>query len=81
MHKRDWVSFGYWAGIGTALWIIAWIIAEAIPVFQNLLSLVVCCRQAFPKCPIPADNLLQASLFASWSTCTHHWFLGEDATR
>ncbi|RMJ25845.1 amino acid transporter [Aspergillus sp. HF37] len=40
MHKRDWVSFGYWAGIGTALWIIAWIIAEAIPVFQNLLSLV-----------------------------------------
>lgn len=26
------------------LWIIAWIIAEAIPVFNNLLSLIVSCR-------------------------------------
>lgn len=40
IHKRDWITFGYWAAIGLVLWVIAWIIAEAIPVFNNLLSLV-----------------------------------------
>jgi multisubunit Na+/H+ antiporter MnhG subunit len=42
MHKRDLVATGSWVLIGLATWIVAWIIAEAIPVFNNLLSLVVC---------------------------------------
>lgn len=41
MHKRDWVGVGSWIGIALVLWIVAWIIAEAIPVFDNLLSLIV----------------------------------------
>lgn len=41
MHRRDWTAWGIWTGIVLGLWIIAWIIAEAIPVFNNLLSLVV----------------------------------------
>ncbi|KAF9884236.1 hypothetical protein FE257_001968 [Aspergillus nanangensis] len=40
MHKRDLVSTGSWVLIGLGLWIIAWIIASAIPVFNNLLSLI-----------------------------------------
>ncbi|THC99783.1 hypothetical protein EYZ11_000713 [Aspergillus tanneri] len=40
MHKRDFVAVGSWIVIGAVLWIIAWVIASAIPVFQNLLSLV-----------------------------------------
>lgn len=40
MHKRDWVAISSWVGIGLFLWILAWIIAEAIPVFSNLLSLI-----------------------------------------
>ncbi|KAG2415622.1 hypothetical protein HFD88_006813 [Aspergillus terreus] len=40
MHKRDWVAISSWVGIALALWILAWIIAEAIPVFSNLLSLI-----------------------------------------
>ncbi|KAL4888173.1 transmembrane amino acid transporter protein-domain-containing protein [Aspergillus ambiguus] len=40
MHKRDWVSIGSWVGIALGLWVLAWIIAEAIPVFSNLLSLI-----------------------------------------
>ncbi|PKY06961.1 hypothetical protein P168DRAFT_230854 [Aspergillus campestris IBT 28561] len=40
IHKRDWVAGGSWAGIALGLWIIAWIIAEAIPVFSTLLSLI-----------------------------------------
>ncbi|KAG2416796.1 hypothetical protein HFD88_008012 [Aspergillus terreus] len=40
MHQRSLVSFGSWVLIGLILWTIAWIIAEAIPVFNNLLSLI-----------------------------------------
>lgn len=41
MGSRDWVSLGSWLGIGLGCWIIAWIIAEAIPTFSDLLSLIV----------------------------------------
>ncbi|RPA72336.1 amino acid transporter [Ascobolus immersus RN42] len=34
--KKSWMV---WLGLITGLWIIAWLIAEAIPVFNNLLSL------------------------------------------
>ncbi|KAL4957858.1 transmembrane amino acid transporter protein-domain-containing protein [Aspergillus filifer] len=40
MHKRDFVAVGSWVAIAASLWILAWIIAEAIPVFSNLLSLI-----------------------------------------
>ena len=40
MSKRTWSSFGIWALIVVALWIVAWIIAEAIPVFNDLLGLI-----------------------------------------
>ncbi|GAB1203531.1 hypothetical protein APSETT445_002167 [Aspergillus pseudonomiae] len=40
MHKRDWVAVSSWVGIAASLWILAWIIAEAIPVFSNLLGLI-----------------------------------------
>ncbi|KAJ9199518.1 hypothetical protein DTO271D3_138 [Paecilomyces variotii] len=40
MHKRSFVSVASWIGITLALWVIAWVIAEAIPVFNNLLSLI-----------------------------------------
>lgn len=40
MSKRTWGSFGRWAIIVTILWVIAWIIAEAIPVFNDLLGLI-----------------------------------------
>ena len=37
MHRRDFVSYGSWVAIGLTCWIIAWIIADAIPVFSDLL--------------------------------------------
>ncbi|GCB24888.1 N amino acid transport system protein [Aspergillus awamori] len=40
MHKRSWIAVGSWTAIVLALWVLAWIIAEAIPVFNKLLSLV-----------------------------------------
>lgn len=41
MKKRTVLSVGTWIGLVTVLWIIGWIIAESIPVFNNLLSLIV----------------------------------------
>ncbi|KAJ5999667.1 hypothetical protein N7481_000076 [Penicillium waksmanii] len=40
MQKRNFRSIGSWVGISLVLWIIAWVIAEAIPVFNDLLSLI-----------------------------------------
>lgn len=40
MHKRDMLAVGSWIGIALACWVIAWIIADAIPVFSDLLSLI-----------------------------------------
>lgn len=52
MHKRDFVAIGSWIGIALSLWILAWIIAEAIPVFSNLLSLIVCVSASCNSCDI-----------------------------
>lgn len=41
MHKRDWLAVSSWIGIALGLWILAWIISSAIPVFSDLLSLIV----------------------------------------
>src|SRR5699024_3573171 len=41
IHKRDFVATGSWVGINLIMWVIAWIIAEAVPVFDSLLSLIV----------------------------------------
>lgn len=40
MSKKSWSSFGMWVLIVVILWTIAWIIAEAIPVFNDLLGLI-----------------------------------------
>lgn len=40
MHRRTFFSVGVWIAIALALWVIAWVIAEAIPVFNDLLSLI-----------------------------------------
>jgi multisubunit Na+/H+ antiporter MnhG subunit len=70
MHKRDLVATGSWVLIGLATWIVAWIIAEAIPVFNNLLSLVVCFLAGSLWIKL---MIMQASLFASWFTCKFHF--------
>jgi hypothetical protein len=40
MHRRDALAVGSWIAIGLTCWIIAFIIAESIPVFSDLLSLI-----------------------------------------
>ena len=40
MHEKNFLAIGSWLAIAAGLWIIAWIIAEAIPVFSDLLGLI-----------------------------------------
>ncbi|KAI9374872.1 transmembrane amino acid transporter protein-domain-containing protein [Aspergillus egyptiacus] len=42
MHQGAFLSLGSlsWIGLGFALWTVAWVIAEAIPVFNDLLGLI-----------------------------------------
>lgn len=40
LHSRSWKSIGLWLALGVSCWVVAWIIAEAIPVFSDLNSLI-----------------------------------------
>lgn len=40
LHERSFRSYGIWTALVVVLYIIAWVIAEAIPVFNNLLGLM-----------------------------------------
>ena len=39
MHQKTWKAYGIWALICAVLWLVAWIIAEGVPVFNDLLGL------------------------------------------
>lgn len=39
MHKKGIKSYGPWMLICAVLWLVAWLIAEGVPVFENLLGL------------------------------------------
>ena len=47
MHKTDLVAMGSWVGIAFVLWVVAWVVAMAIPVFNELLSLIVSISPSF----------------------------------
>lgn len=40
LNSKGWIPTSTWIGIVVTLWIIAWIIAESIPVFNDLLGLI-----------------------------------------
>lgn len=55
MHQRSFLATGAWVAIGLSTWTIAWVIAESIPVFNELLSLIV--RSPLRMTRIPANTL------------------------
>lgn len=40
LHSRGIVATGTWIGLGVGLWTVAWIIAESIPDFSDLLGFI-----------------------------------------
>lgn len=41
MHQNSFLAIGTWVAIALSVWVVAWVIAESIPVFNELLSLIV----------------------------------------
>lgn len=69
MHQRSLLATGTWVAIGLTTWTIAWVIAESIPVFNDLLSLIVRCIPMIPIIGTFANLSLQSALFGSWFSC------------
>lgn len=42
MHTRSFTARATWTAICGALWILSWIIAEGIPIFNDVVGLAVC---------------------------------------
>lgn len=42
MHSQSFMARLVWAAICATLWILSWVIAEGIPVFNDALGLAVC---------------------------------------
>jgi hypothetical protein len=66
MHQRSFLATGTWVAIGLSTWTVAWIIAESIPVFNELLSLIVRSPNQM-SCALLMP--LQSALFGSWFSC------------
>jgi len=39
LHQRTWKSRCYWIGLGCTSWFLAWLIAEVVPVFNDMLAI------------------------------------------
>ncbi|KAJ5517453.1 hypothetical protein N7527_009013 [Penicillium freii] len=62
MHSQSLMARLVWAAICAGLWILSWIIAEGIPVFNDVLGLAVCTTYPDPDLdpgPDPVSNLKQ----------------------
>lgn len=40
IRSRSWKSYSIWVAILSVLWVVAWVIASAVPIFNNLLGLI-----------------------------------------
>jgi len=71
MHSRSWTSLGSWSWIVITLtmWVIAWIIAESIPVFNDLLALISSLFAAWFTYGISGIFWL----FLNWGGYTKNW--------
>ena len=68
MHKNDWISVGSWIAIGVSCWVIAWIIAEGIPSFSNLVSLISSLFASWFSFGLPGAYWLHMNYGQWWSS-------------
>lgn len=57
IHESTWLSVGTWIGILLALWTVAWVIAESIPVFNDLNALIVALFVSWFTYGLPGKSL------------------------
>ncbi|KAJ5629631.1 hypothetical protein N7528_003288 [Penicillium herquei] len=68
MHQRSFLATGTWVAICLSTWTIAWIIAESIPVFNDLLSLISALFGSWFSYGLPAIFWLLMNKGEWWSS-------------
>ncbi|CAD6443494.1 2aff8189-a9bb-4faa-ac46-9fb42892a93f [Sclerotinia trifoliorum] len=66
LNSRGWVATGTWVGLAVATWTIAWIIAESIPVFSDLLGFISALFASWFSYGLPGI----CWFYLNWGTCT-----------
>ncbi|KAJ5935333.1 hypothetical protein N7466_004880 [Penicillium verhagenii] len=73
MHKRSFLSIGTWVALCFGTWAIAWVVAESIPVFNDLLSLISALFGSWFSFGLPAVfwfHMNKGQYFKNWKkTC------------
>ncbi|KAJ6095038.1 hypothetical protein N7467_002551 [Penicillium canescens] len=69
MHNRSFLSIGSWVAICLGVWVISWVVAESIPVFNDLLSLISALFGSWFSFGLPAIfwlHMNQGQYFKNW---------------
>ncbi|KAJ8071255.1 hypothetical protein OCU04_001589 [Sclerotinia nivalis] len=66
LNSRGWVATGTWIGLAVGTWTIAWIIAESIPVFSDLLGFISALFASWFSYGLPGI----CWFYLNWGTCT-----------
>lgn len=79
MHQRSFLATGTWVAIGLTTWTVAWVIAESIPVFNELLSLIsslfgswFSCKFSTPAMKRRQDEILTENRRYACYLLAHH---------
>ncbi|EPS31480.1 hypothetical protein POX_h09764 [Penicillium oxalicum] len=69
MHSRSLLSVGSWVAICIGVWVVSWVVAESIPVFNDLLSLISALFGSWFSFGLPAVfwlHMNQGQYFRNW---------------
>lgn len=66
LNSRGWIATGSWVALAIGSWAIAWIIAESIPVFSDLLGFISALFASWFSYGLPGI----CWFYLNWGTCT-----------
>ncbi|PQE23104.1 amino acid transporter protein [Rutstroemia sp. NJR-2017a WRK4] len=66
LHSRGWIATGSWVALVVGSWTIAWIIAESIPVFSDLLGFISALFASWFSYGLPGI----CWFYLNWGSCT-----------
>ncbi|KAM3073372.1 hypothetical protein ACMFMF_006577 [Clarireedia jacksonii] len=66
LHSRGWIATGSWVGLVVGSWTVAWIIAESIPVFSDLLGFISALFASWFSYGLPGI----CWFYLNWGSCT-----------
>ncbi|ESZ95062.1 putative N amino acid transport system protein [Sclerotinia borealis F-4128] len=66
LNSRGWIATGTWIGLAVGTWTVAWIIAESIPVFSDLLGFISALFASWFSYGLPGI----CWFYLNWGSCT-----------